>query len=198
MEISQKRGGASTRYLFHDDRVDYAWKDSSGSRSFSVPYTDISRDRQTMTERNVWYRNAGFFWLLLGLLLLVASWNDDGSPRGGLWAILGVVCLVAYYAYPVKWRIIPSDKGNLLVLDHGESADRIVAEIEQRRAAMFRQEYDFFPETDSPAQLRNRFNWLHREGALDDEELQARLAQVDASEQGTLVQAQIPEQRTLN
>ncbi|WP_140908585.1 hypothetical protein [Cognatiluteimonas lumbrici] len=198
MEISQKRSTARTRYVFHDDRVEYSWKDSSGSRSFSVPYVDISRDRQTLTERNVWLRNVGYFWTALGLLLLVISLNEEGGIRGGLWLVLGVGCLAAYYAYPTKYKILPSDKGNLLVLDHGDAGARIEAEIEQRRAAQFRQEYDFFPEGDSTAQLRNRFNWLHREGALDDAQLQERLARVAAMEHREAEPFPEPVTRTLN
>lgn len=67
-----------------------------------------------------------------------------------------------YYAYPIRWRILPSEKGNLLVLDHGGDADRIEAEIASGRAAQFRAEYDFMPEGGSPEQLHNRFKWLHR------------------------------------
>jgi hypothetical protein len=37
------------------------------------------------------------------------------------------------------------------------------------------------PESDTPEQLRGRFKWLHREGALSDEELVARLEMVDAT-----------------
>lgn len=197
MEISQKRGSAHTRYVFHDDRVEYSWKDSSGSRSFSVPYVDISRDRQTLTERNTWLRNVGYFWTALGLLLLVISLGEGEGARGGLWLVLGVGCLAAYYSYPTKYRILSSNRGNLLVLDHGDGA-RIELEIEQRRAAQFRAEYDFFPEGENPAQLRNRFNWLHREGALDDAGLQERLAQVDAMERASVEPFPEPATRTLN
>ena len=198
MEISQKRGGASTRYVFHDDRVEYAFKDSSVSRSFSVTYTAISRDREGLTERNVWFRNVGWFWLGLGLLLLVVSWQEGKLGHGALWAVLGAGCLAAYYGYPTRYRILPSEKGNLLILDHDASADRIENEIMQRRAAQFRGEYDFVPESESPQQLRNRFTWLHREGVLSDDELHERLAEVEASEQGTVAEIQIPENRTLN
>ena len=198
MEISQKRGAATTRYVFHDDRVDYAFKNSSVNRSFSVQYTDISRDRQGLTERSVWFRNVGFLWLGLGLLLLAMSLQRGEFGQGALWAVLGAGCLLAYYGYPTCYRIIPCDKGNLLILDHDASADRIESEIVQRRMAQFRSEYDFFPESESPKQWRNRFAWLHREGALSHEELQARLATVVAHEQPGIVADPVPEHRTLN
>ncbi len=197
MEISQKRDSSRTQYVFHDDRVEYAWKDSSGSRSFSVPYTEISRDRQTLTERNVWYRNVGFLWLLIGGIQLAASWSAQGGQKGWLWLLLGAGCYAVYRYRATSYVILPSDKGNLLVIDN-DDGKRILEQIESRRVAQFRAEYDFFPESDSPQQLRNRFNWLHREGALSDDELAERLARVDASEQVETLQEAPVASRTLN
>jgi len=187
MEIRQKRGAHSTQYVFHDDRVDYAWKDGTGSRSFSVPYTDISKDRQTLSERQTWFRNAGLLWMLFGAVFMVASWST-GIERGGFWFLIGAICYAVYHFNVTRYVILPSDKGNLLVLDN-DDGKRIVGEIERRRAAMFRAEYDFFPEGDSPERLRSRFDWLRREGALSDEEHEQRLATVERMEQSVLPEA---------
>ena len=53
MEISQKKYSNRVRYVFGDEELDYHVQDSSGSRSFSVPYSAISRDRQTPRGRAV-------------------------------------------------------------------------------------------------------------------------------------------------
>lgn len=66
MEIQQRRNSNRIAYVFGDDEVQYSLQDSSGSRSFSVPYLSISRDRQTLVERNQWFRNVGLLWLALG------------------------------------------------------------------------------------------------------------------------------------
>jgi hypothetical protein len=176
MEINQKHGSSRTRYLFHDDRVEYSWKDSGGSRAFSVPYTGISRDRESLTERNAWLRNAGILWIILGGVLLAIGLSSGDGPRGLLWLVLGTGCVAMWWFHVARYVVLPSEKGNLLVIDDKEG-QRILEQIESRRAAQFREEYDFFPEGDSPEQLRNRFKWLHREGALSDEELQRRLEQ---------------------
>jgi hypothetical protein len=202
MEISQKRGSAKTRYVFHDDRLEYFWNHGAGSRSFSVPYIETSRDRQTLTERNAWFRNAGLVGIAFGTLLLVASWMDRGNGvsvawSGGMWFLLGAAAY-AYFRYHVaRYVIIPSDKGNLMVIDD-EDGKRIVNEIETRRAKQFREEYDFFPQNDSPELLRKRFNWLHREGALSDEELKARMEKVDALAQPAPMEQTAPGERLLH
>lgn len=59
MEIKQHRNSNRIRYVFGEDDLQYQWEDGSGGRSFSLSYTDISRDRQTLVERNAWLRNVG-------------------------------------------------------------------------------------------------------------------------------------------
>lgn len=81
----------------------------------------------------------------------------------------------------VQVTILPTSKGNLLVIDSADG-EKILEEISTRRAAGYRAEYDFFPESDTPDQHRRRFKWLHEEGELSDDELRERLVRVDASE----------------
>lgn len=180
MEIKQGRNSNRIRYVFGEDELQYSLEDTSGSRSFSVAYTDISRDRQTLVERNQWLGNVGLLWLALGAVLTVVSFfGEKGSISFWIW--IGAGCYAVYRLRTTRFTIVPSEKGNLLVIDD-EEGKRILNEIESRRTAQFKAEYDFMPESDTPEQLRGRFKWLHREGALTDDELKARLAMVDASD----------------
>lgn len=197
MEITQKHASNKTRFVFHDDRLEHAWQDSSRSRSFSVSYTEISRERQTLTERQVWFRNAGLIWMLLGGVWTMASWSRDYGRSGWFWFLLGALCYGIYRFRVTRFVILPSDKGNLLVIDD-EDGKRIIHEIETRRAAQFREEYDFFPESDSPEQLRKRFKRLHSEGALSDEEFKQRMDKVDALTQPAHVEQAAPGERLLH
>lgn len=180
MEIRQKRNSNRIRYEFGVDELQYSLEDSSGSRSFSVAYTEISRDRQTLVERNQWLGNVGLLWLLLGALLTGLSFVR-GDSSISIWIWVGAACYVAYRVRSTPFVIMPSEKGNLLVIDDKEGL-RILQEIAERRAEQFRREFDFMPEGDSPEQHRNRFKWLHREGALSDEQLKERLSVVDSSD----------------
>lgn len=153
---------------------------TAGSRSFSVAYSDISRDRQTFTERNAWLRNAGLLWIGLGAVITALA-AIKGQFAPSMWLFIGAGCYAVYHFRTTHFTIVPSEKGNLLVID-GDEGQRILKELESRRADHFRREYDFMPESDSPEQHRNRFKWLHREGALSEEELKQRLALVDAND----------------
>lgn len=122
----------------------------------------------------------GLLWLALGAVLTVVSFfGEKGSISFWIW--IGAGCYAVYRLRTTRFTIVPSEKGNLLVIDD-EEGKRILNEIESRRTAQFKAEYDFMPESDTPEQLRGRFKWLHREGALTDDELKARLAMVDASD----------------
>lgn len=185
MEIRQQKHSNKIRFVFGEDALDYSLEDSSGSRSYSVPYTDISRDRQTLVERNQWLGNVGLLWLLLGGGLTAFSFMGDEGPRVSIWFWIGAACYAAYRYRTTRFTIVPTDKGNLCVIDDADG-QRVLSEIQSRRARQFCIEYDFMPEGDSPEQLRGRFKWLHKEGALSDDELRQRMAAVDTMEAGRM------------
>src|SRR3546814_16752851 len=81
MEIRQKKNSNKIRFVFGEEALDYSLEDSSGSRSYSVPYTDISRDRQTLVERNQWLGNVGMLWLLLGAGRTIFSFPGDARSE---------------------------------------------------------------------------------------------------------------------
>ena len=180
MEITQKRFSNQTRYRFGDERLEYSIKDPSGEREFSIAYMAISSDRQTLVERNTWLRNAGALWIVVGALLTWMKFTDDkpGFPVS-IWLVIGIGCWIAYRLRTTQYIVLGSEKGNLYVIDDADGA-RILEQVKARRSAAMRAEYDFFPEGDTPERLRGRFNWLHREGALTDDEHKARLMLVDA------------------
>ncbi|RYF31393.1 MAG: hypothetical protein EOO23_02725 [Comamonadaceae bacterium] len=178
MEIKQSRHSNRIRYVFGEDQVQYSLQDGSGSRSFSVQYTEISRDRQVLEERNQWLRNVGLLWLLLGGGITVASFLGEGPAKLSFWLWLGAFCYAVYRLRWTRFTILPTDKGNLLVIDDAEGP-RVIQELESRRAAQFLREYDFIDENETPEQQRKRFKWLRSEGALSEEEFQERLAMIE-------------------
>jgi len=197
MEIRQKKNSNKIRFAFGEEALDYSLEDSSGSRSYSVPYTDISRDRQTLVERNQWLGNVGMLWLLLGAGLTAFSFMGDAGPKVSVWLWIGAACYAAYRYRTTRFTIVPTDKGNLFVIDDADG-QRILEQIESHRARQFRSEYDFMPEGDSPDQHRARFKWLHKEGALSDDELSQRMATVDALDPARVEQGVIEPRTRLN
>ena len=190
MEIKQSRNSNRIRYELGEDELHYTLQDGSGSRSFSVQYTEISRDRQTLEERNQWLRNVALLWMLLGAGMTAGSWFGEGPFKLSFWVWLGAFCYAVYWFRRTKFTVLPSEKGNLLVIDN-DDGPRLIQEIESRRAAQFLREYDFIDADETPEQQRKRFKWLHSEGALSDEEFQKRVGMIEAREMpDTVVDAQ--------
>lgn len=144
MEIRQKRLSHRTRYVFGDERLDYEWQDPSGSRSFSVGYAEIGRDRQTLVERNAWLRNAGLFWVALGLFPGVFRYVDQHSLVPSVWLPVGIGCLIAYRLRTLHFTVVPTEKGNLMVIGD-DNRVQILGQMDKRRSDALRREYDFFP-----------------------------------------------------
>lgn len=197
MEIRQKKNSNKVGYVFKDDELEYSVEDGSGSRSFSVPYSALGRDRQTLVERNQWLRNVGLIWIVLGAALTGLSLTGDGGFRVSFWLWVGLICYGIYHFRFTKFTIVPTERGNLLIIDDEDGA-RILKEIDARRVAYLRKEYDFLPEADSPEKLRGRVQWLHREGALSDEGLRQRLLTIDALDVDPIAQAEIVPPARLN
>lgn len=196
MDVQQRKNSNRVRFVFHDDALDYSIEDGSGSRTFSVEYQQISRDRQTLVERNQWLRNAGLLWLLLGTGLTAYSLATPDGLKVSVWLLVGAACYAFYRLRSTPFVLVPTEKGNLCVIDDADGA-RILDEIARRRAEFLRREYDFVPDDETSEQQRRRFNWLHREGVLSDEELQERLARAGAMEPPAAVTA-IPAGTRLN
>lgn len=95
MEFSQKKHSNRVRYVFGDEELDYTVEDGSGSRSFSVAYSEIDRERQTLEERNEWLRNVGLLWIALGVGLTLLSLTGDRGLQISLWLWVGLACYVA-------------------------------------------------------------------------------------------------------
>lgn len=185
MEIQQKRHSNRIGFVLGDDELQYSIRDSSGSRSFSVAYSDISRDRQTLEERNQWLGNVGLLWLAIGAVLTAVSWFSSQQIVPSLWLFIGGGCYAAYRLRSTRYTILPSEKGSLLVIDD-KDGPRVIGEIENRRAAQLREQYDYLGTGESREQQRNRYKWLHREGAISGDELQQRLLSIGVEEPVTI------------
>ncbi|KAF1720938.1 hypothetical protein [Pseudoxanthomonas wuyuanensis] len=178
VEIRQKRNSNRIDFKFGEEELEYRIEDSSGSRSFSVPYLGISRDRQTFEERNQWLGNVGLLWIALGVVLTAASYFGEGPFRLSFWVWVGIGCYAFYHFRRTRFTILPSEKGNLCVIDDAEGP-RVIAEIERRRVAVLRENYDFVAADESAEQRVRRYRFLHQEGALSDDELAERLSMIE-------------------
>jgi len=177
--LIQKRFGNRTRFELRSEDFNYELVTEGSSRTFRMDYADLSADRETLTERNVWLRNVGLFWLALGGVLSAIRFVESQSLQTSIWLWLGLICLAAYQFRTVRYRIIPAERYNVLVIDDAQGAE-IIGELEARRGRQLRARFDYLSPHEHPEQQRQRIHWLQKQGVLDANETSARLLQLQA------------------
>ena len=176
--LEQKRFANRTRFEFGEQSFVYSLHTENSSRSLSIEYADLSAERQTLTERNGWWRNLGLVWMLLGVVFSVLNYVDQQSLSVSVWLWVGMVCYGVYWLRTVRYLIIPAERQNVFIIQDNK-AEAIVAELERRRVAQLKQRYDYVSMHEHPEQQRNRIEWLRRNNVLDEHEASSRLLQID-------------------
>jgi hypothetical protein len=176
--IEQRRFGQRTRFDLRRDDFEYTLVAGGSTRSWRMDYAGLSRDRESLVDRNTWWRNVGLLWVLIGAVVVVAGYLEQQTLRGSIWLWLGLGCLAVYQVRVIRYRIVPAERCNVLVIDDAR-ADAILGELERRRARQLRERFDYLSPHEHPEQQRRRIEWLRQQGALDGNEASARLLQLD-------------------
>ena len=179
--IEQKRFSSRTRFELRRDDFSYTLHADGNTRSYRMEYADLSRDRESLVERSSWWRNVGVIWMALGAIIAVAAYLENQTLRLPIWLWLGAACYAVYQFKVIRYRIIPAERCNVLIIEDAR-AGQIVDALEQRRAAQLRSRYDYLSAGEHPEQQRHRIRWLQAQGALDDNEVSARMLQLQAME----------------
>lgn len=175
--IAQRRFSARTRFELRRDEFDYELSGGGTTRTFTLDYASLSRSRERLTDRNHWWRNVGLIWMALGGLLAVMHYVETQTLRVPIWIWLGAGCYAVYHFRVLRYRIIPAERCNVMIIEDGQ-ADAIEAELGRRRARQLRERFDYITPNEHFEQQRNRIHWLQKQGVLDANEVSARLIQL--------------------
>jgi hypothetical protein len=177
-QASQAKAGTVATFAFGADELKYTVADKTSSTTFKTPYTALSRDHGYLVERNTWLMNVGLLWMALGALLTAVKFTQTREMVPSLWLWVGLGCAGWAWLRTVRYLKIPAANGTLLIIEDGQKA-ALLAELDGRRMDQLRRWHDFIDANDDLARQRTRFNWLHEEGALNEDELGERLGRLD-------------------
>lgn len=177
MEIVQKRFSNRTTFAFGERELKYTLRDRGATATFAVEYVAIPEDLGEFEERNTWYRNAGVFWVGLGILQIGMRLAEEGQLRGSLWLALGIVCLVAYRVGLTSYSTINTWNGRIFVIK-GENHDRVFHEISARRKAQRRARFGTVDLDNDPASEIEKFRWLAEREAITGAECNAAIERI--------------------
>jgi hypothetical protein len=164
MEFTQKRIFDTCRFTFESQFLRYFLKDRSGSRSFAIPYLDIDPGaRYEMQERNEYFRNVGFMWLILATVFVVLR----DLPAGLLWGGLGLFCLCIYYFMSTRYIVVPSSQALIYVMNDAQAPD-IIDEMLARYKEAVMSEYGQIDYSRTFEEEKRKYRTFLTKGVIDD------------------------------
>lgn len=196
MNLSQKKFSNRTNFKFGDDSLEYTVKDKSGSHTFSVEYGAIASGSGEIEERNAWYRNVGFFWILIGAFVILSRYTDTGEIRGSMWLTLGIICFALYWSLKTTYTTLDSEKGRILIIKDS-SHDEIKETIETRRKEQWFRWYGTIDYGNDPEKEIGKFRWLLDRDAISEERFLDCRSQILDHHGRNLTEALVGE-RTIN
>lgn len=181
MDIIQKKLGRKVKFLFHPDYVNMVLKDSTGTADVDVFYSEIPIKRQESIEQNGWLLYLGSVWLVIWLVN-AASRLIQGQPMDGSWILLVIASpfLLFYLLSRVKYTVLPTNHGTLFIIKDKQH-NLIYDEMMSRRKKALLTIYGEINTNNAPKDEIEKFQWLHRQGVLDTQELDDKLKQLTSA-----------------
>lgn len=140
MTITQKKALNTTTFVFHDSELHYSINGPAGSSSFKVEYQDVPDERSELEERQIWFRNIGVLWIIIGAVQIYLQLSEHGRLGLPFWFLLGVGCLGYYWFSATKFTVFDSARGRMFVIVDKKQA-AILSEIRNRRANQLKRGY---------------------------------------------------------
>lgn len=179
MEFVQKRLATNIRLDLGPMEVRYFVRDNSGERETLIDYANLSGTTRRVFEKNLWLRNVGLMWCVLGVITIgLAVAADRLGVGSAFWLGLGLACLGVFYLTQSRYTVFDSESGAVFVLEDKQH-ETIVNELVTRRRARLLDLYGDFNPANPIEQERRKYEWLVKEQAMTREEADRRIAMGD-------------------
>lgn len=182
MKIDQKKFSTRHTFTFGPDMLNFGYVDKSGSGDVDIPYADIPAKSSIQIEKNLWLRNVGYLWCLLGGLQIAWALISGKSLAGtGFWLMLGLICVLWAHVTTIKYTVFHADQGSIFVIQDGKTHDRITGEMASRKKDQLLALFGNIDIENGLEREVSKFRWLAEQKVLTPEEANQRIAQVEAA-----------------
>lgn len=180
MQIEQKKLSNHHTFTFHGDYLNFAFSDKNGSGDLDVAYGDFSGKSSKRIDQHLGVRYLGWLCCGLGVVQSVTSLVKEEVAVSS-WLLLGLGCIVWSYLSRMTYTVLPTERGNVFVIQGTNNHDQIIEEIKSRRRVQLRSWYgEINPENDMEKEIA-KFRWLADQQALTPEEVEERIAEIRAT-----------------
>ncbi|MBN3495445.1 hypothetical protein [Vibrio neptunius] len=175
MEVVQKKGKIKYTFSFEQDKLNYAYEESTEKGDIDLYYGDLSKKSSEFIEQNEWLRNVGLLWIVIGVFQSVyGSITRESLYIDLMWILIGAACLAWSVISKVTYTIYKTDNARLHII-HDKQHDAIVNELMSRRKAQLLAWYaDVNVDNDLTNEI-NKFKWLAEQEVLTEEESKQKI-----------------------
>lgn len=182
MKIEQKKLSNIHTFEFKDKFFNFAYKDRSGSGDMDIAYANLARKTAIRIEENTWWRNAGYVWVAIGGVNMVAgAFTGESIFRRAFWLLMGLTCLATFHYSRVKYTLVPFEGGNVFIIQDGKTHDLVLDELMKRRGDQLRSLYGEVDLESSFEREKAKFEYLVEQGVFSREEADGKIMQAAAA-----------------
>ena len=179
-KMKQRKGPIKCEFDLRDESFVYSFEDKDGATVVEVDYTLLLNNPYSRTYKNQWMMNVGFLWLAMstaGRIYEHFTHISLGVTPFGL--LGGIVVLWAYYSR-VNVSAFSLENGFIVHVIKDKQHDKIVNELLERRNRILLGRYGVINAAESRDHEISKFHWLKSEGVIGPDELDSKLAEIDA------------------
>lgn len=175
MEYNQSRFTNKTQIQFQSDGFSYMLKDRSGTRNNYIKYGDVFLNQQfQIQERSEYFRNIGFIWLILGVVLTFLDHSIN------YWVYIGLICLAIYYYVYTKYTVIPTTQSNIFVI-HDQNHDDILNHLTKKVREYFLEEHGEINFDKTFEEERKKYKYLLDAKIIGDSQFNEYLEKMETN-----------------
>lgn len=169
--IEQKKFLHKFTFDFRKEGFEYFAKDRSGEKKMFIQYDELDISRiYTLIERNEYFRNVGFLWLVLGAVMF--------SSGGRFWLMVGVLCLLIYYGLTTKYFVVPFSRGNIFVVND-QKAQIILDRMKKEYRTIILDLYGQIDLERTFEEEKKKYKTLLDKGIINESEFHSFLEQME-------------------
>jgi hypothetical protein len=163
---TQKKSGTELTFDFGEESLAYRLKDSNGTQTLTVDYADVKfSPLDEFVEKNDWFKYVGIVWLVIG------GAESVMAGRLSVWAIVGAIMLATHFFRIVRYSVLHSSEGRILVI-RGAKHDTIIETIRANKRRVLREKLFFANAANPPERELAKYRYLRDEGAITNEEFE--------------------------
>jgi hypothetical protein len=171
MKFNQKKWGNKSGFDLRETDFTYVFEDDSTETSLKHKYIDLPSEDECFNhaDKNILFLFLSISFFVGGFIQYLFYQFWKGEVRLSL-VTIGLVLVIMSRTTRTRYSVLPTDKGNVLVIKNKQH-DEIITELYERRKQSFLKLYGGIDENNDCDYEIKKFDWLFEQGVIDENEL---------------------------